>query len=92
MSSPSSQHAPTFPFRPGLVRDQRHANQLLGKLLNLRHRPGDLDTTAFAAAAGMNLRLHDGDRRAKTPCRVEGLAGGEDHFAARDGNAEAREH
>ena len=46
-------------FRAGLVRDQRHADHLLGELLGLVGRLGQLDAAALAAAAGVNLRLDD---------------------------------
>ena len=45
-------------FRPGLVRDQRHAEHLAGQLAGLFHRLGDLHAAAFAAAAGVDLRFH----------------------------------
>ena len=53
-----------FPFRPGLVRHQLHAQHLAGKLSRFFHRLGNLHATALAAAAGMNLRFHHNSGRA----------------------------
>ena len=46
------------PSGPGLVRDQRHAEHLLGDFGRFRGIFRDLHAAAFAAAAGVNLRLH----------------------------------
>ena len=46
-------------FRSGLVRDQRHAENLLRDLNRFGRILGDLDAAAFAASAGVDLRLHD---------------------------------
>ena len=71
---------------PGLVRDQRHADHLLGQPLHVFHRPGDLDAAALAAAAGVDLRLDD-DRQPEALRDGHGLVGVERDFAARDRHA-----
>ena len=87
------QHAADLPaFGAGLVRDQRHADHLLRELLGFVGRPGELDAAALAAAAGVNLRLDDGHVAAEAPGGVDRFGRRERHLAARDGNAEAREH
>ena len=54
------EHAPDYlPFGPGLVGHERHAEHSLGGRSRLLRTLGDLDAAAFAAAAGMNLRLDD---------------------------------
>src|SRR5262249_17899067 len=52
-------------FGPRLVRDERHAEHAVGELLGVLGRPRELDAAAFAAAAGVNLRLDDNDFRAE---------------------------
>ena len=42
----------------GLVGLERHAQNVLGVLLGLLARPGHLHAAAFAAASGVDLRLH----------------------------------
>ena len=60
------EHAADLPaLRAGLMRDQRHADHLLGELLGLVGRFRQLDAAALAAAAGMDLRLHDDDAAAE---------------------------
>ena len=62
-----------LPFRPGLDRDQRFAQQIAGHLGGLVGRLHQLHAAllrvvfdrAFAAAAGVDLGLHDGDRAAQ---------------------------
>ena len=49
----------TRPFGPGLMGDERHAEDLLRQLGRFVGRLGELDAAAFAAAAGVDLRLHD---------------------------------
>src|SRR6185312_13555109 len=39
--------------------DQRHSQNAAGIVAHLVDRPGDLDATALASAARMDLRLHD---------------------------------
>ena len=51
-------------LRAGLVRDELHAEDLLGVLLGLVDGPRDLHAAALAAAAGVNLRLDDDAGRA----------------------------
>jgi hypothetical protein len=79
-------------FRSGLVRDERHAEHLLGELLGLVGGLGDLDAAALATPAGMDLRLDDGNVAAQTFGDRTGFLGGEGHFAARNGHTEARQH
>ena len=47
------------PFGTGLVRDERHAVDLIRQLVGLGGIRGELDAAALASAAGMNLRFHD---------------------------------
>ena len=70
-ASPSSiRTRPTFlPFGAGLMRDERHPDDLLGELLGLVNRARDLDAAALAAAAGMNLRLDDAHARRRDAAR-----------------------
>ncbi len=52
-----------LPLGARLVRDELHAEDLLGELARLGGAPlGDLDAAALAAAAGVDLRLDDDDR------------------------------
>ena len=53
-----------LPLRAGLVRHQRHAENVLGIKLGLSARVRHLNTAALAAPSGMNLRLDDHARRA----------------------------
>ena len=73
--SPSSiSTRPTFlPSGAGLVGDQRHADHLLGELLGFAGGLGELDAAALAAAAGVNLRLDDGDVAAEPPRDLAGF-------------------
>ncbi len=72
------------------MRDQRHAENLLGVEFGILAGAGDLDTTALAAAAGVDLRLDD-----DTACALgkefagnrRGFFKGISHFAARNGDA-----
>ena len=73
------------------MRDQRHADQLLRKLLDFVRRFGNLDAAALTAAAGVNLRLDDGDSAAEPLGGVNGFGWCERNLAARHGNTEARE-
>ena len=52
-----------LPLGARLVRDELHAEDLLGELARLGGAAlGDLDAAALAAAAGVDLRLDDDDR------------------------------
>jgi hypothetical protein len=53
-----------LPLRAGLVRHQRHAENVLGIKLGLFARVRHLNAAALAAPSGMNLRLDDHARRA----------------------------
>jgi hypothetical protein len=90
------QHTPDLlPFGAGLVRNQRHAEHLLGELLGFVRGLGELHAATLAAAACMNLRFHDNDAAATAagqPLRdVTGLGRGRGHFPSRHRDAEARE-
>ena len=87
------EHAADLPaLGAGLVRDQRHADHLLRELLGFVRRLRELDAAAFAAAAGVDLRLDDARCRRRGGARCRRLRRRERHLAARHGHAEAREH
>src|ERR1035441_10017604 len=80
--------------RPGLMSDERHAEDILGVQLGLLASASDLDATALAAASGVNLRL---DHNAACALGEE-LAGHRGcffevvgHFAPGHGNAVFRQ-
>src|SRR5688572_29537917 len=79
-------------FGAGLMRDQRHADHLLRELFDLVDRFGNLHAAALAAATSVNLCLYDGTATTEPLRRIDRFGRGERNFAARDGNAEAREH
>ena len=79
-------------MRAGLVRDQRHAEHALGFFLDILDGFDDLDAAAFAAAAGMDLRLHHPDRPAKLLRRSDRFLHREGGLAARHGHAEAAQN
>ena len=60
-------------FGAGLVRAQRHAEDLAGEPLRLGRRLRDLDAARLAASAGVHLRLHDDDLRAEPARGALGL-------------------
>ncbi len=62
------------PFRPGLVRLQRHADQIAGDAFGLVRVFGELHAAALAAPAGVNLGLDD-DRAAAKAARDLGRFG-----------------
>ena len=66
----------------GLVGDQGHAEDLLGRLLGRGGILDDLDAAALAASAGVDLGLHDGHAAAETPGDRAGLLGRERDFPA----------
>ena len=75
------------------MRDELHAEDLLGILLGFGEVLRDLDAAALAAAAGVDLRLdHDaigavGEEPARDfECFIEGVR----HLAARHGNTVLR--
>ena len=80
-------------LRAGLVRDELHAEDLLGVLLGLGDVLGDLDAAAFAAAAGVDLRLDDDAFGAAGEERLATSSASSSVFAtspARHGNAVLR--
>jgi len=80
------QHALHEPaFGPGLMRDQRHAEDLLGDGRDVIESLRDFDTATFAAAAGVNLRL-DYDAAADFLRRSLRFSDGKRHFPARHGD------
>ena len=72
--------------------DQLHPEQLAGDSLGLVGPLHDLDAAAFAAPAGVNLRLDDGHGAAETPGNRAGTSGAVCHFAARHRHAVFREN
>ena len=86
------EHASDLPaFRAGLVRDERHADHLFRQALGFVGRFRQLDAAALAAAARMDLRLHDDDAGAEPLGDGRGIMSGGGDFAARNGHAESRE-
>ena len=78
----------------GLVRDQRHAQHLLGQFNGLFRRLGDLHAAALAAASGVNLRLHHDSGCAfveQVAGRRIGFLGALDHLSARHGHSILRQ-
>ena len=57
------------------MRDELHADHLRAIFSASLRRLGELDAAAFAAAAGMNLRLDDDDAGAETPRDLAGFDG-----------------
>jgi signal transduction histidine kinase len=92
--SPSfDEHRPhLLPFGAGLVGDQRHAEHVLGELLDLADGSRQLHAAALAAATGVNLRLDDAHLAAEPAGNIGRFGGCKGHFAARHGHSVAREH
>src|ERR1700704_3733328 len=88
-------------MRPGLHRDQRRAEHLLGKFIDLGDRFGDAHAAliaggsflelALATAAGVDLALHHPDRAAELFRRYLGIRRPQHRKALRDGHAEFME-
>ena len=78
-------------LRARLRRDQLHSENALGMRRRFVGRFRELHAAAFAAPAGMNLRFHHHDRRAKPLRYRAGFVFFEDHLAARHWNAKFRE-
>ena len=78
--------------RPGLVRDQRRAEQALGLALHVVDRFHHLDATSLAASAGMNLRLHDPDGPAEIVGGFHRFVHAHGRNAARHRYAELAQH
>src|SRR5262249_35590227 len=79
-------------FGPRLRRDQRLAEQALRHLLRVVGRAHELDTAGLAAAAGVDLRLDDGEPAAEVGERLLRLVGRVDRDALRHRHAVARQH
>ncbi len=78
----------------GLMRDQLHAQHLVGEIGSFFRRLGDLHAAAFAAASGMNLRFHDdagGAIAEQSARRVMRLFAALHHLSSRHGNAVLRQ-
>ncbi len=58
-------------LRAGLVGHQLHAEDVVGVLAHFVERAGELDTTALAAAAGVDLGLHHPDLAAEILGRLD---------------------
>jgi hypothetical protein len=67
------QAAHLLAFGAGLVSLQLHAEDFAGQLLHVVERAGELHAAALAAAAGVDLRLHDPDRAAQLLRRLGGF-------------------
>src|ERR1019366_1478556 len=77
-------------MRPGLMRDQRHAENLLCVEFGLLAGAGHFDAAAFAAASGVDLRLDDHAASAlgkELAGYRRGFFEGVSDFAARHGDA-----
>jgi len=74
------------------MRDERHADHAARDLLGLLGRLGELDAAALAAAAGVDLRLHDDHAGAETAGDFRRFRRRERHLAAGHGHAVAREN
>jgi len=74
-------------LRAGLRRDQCHAEDLASNGFEFVERLDDLDPTALAATAGMDLRFDDPNRTAKVLSQLYRFYDGVRDPAARDGDA-----
>ena len=79
------------PVGTGLVRLERHADQVAGDALGLIDAPGQLDAATLAAAAGVDLRLDDDRAAAEALGDLGGLGGREGDLPAGHGDTMARE-
>jgi hypothetical protein len=70
------------------VRDERRPQDARGFLFHVVDRFDDFNAASLAAAAGVNLRLHDPHRTAQLLGAVDGLVHTECRNAARHRNAE----
>jgi 3-(3-hydroxy-phenyl)propionate hydroxylase len=75
-------------FRSGLMRYQIHPDHFFGYLTRFGGRFRQFYAAAFAAAAGVDLRLDDNDIGSQFPCRIFGFFRSCGHNSARNGNAE----
>ncbi len=83
--SSTSTRCTTRPFGPGLVRDERHAEDLLGDDGGLGGILRDFDAATLAASAGVNLRFDDHAAADVLRGRL-GFGDGERHLPARHGD------
>ncbi|MNI27536.1 hypothetical protein D3C73_812740 [compost metagenome] len=74
-------------FRAGLVRDQLHAQDFRGQLAHVVQRARQLDATALAAAARVNLCLDDPHRSTQLFSGSHGLVDGKSGDPARHRDA-----
>ena len=80
-----SSRCTSAPFGSGLMRDQRHPENLLAPARGFRGVFGDLDAAAFPAAARVDLRFHN-DAAADVLRSRLGFGDGERHLPARHGD------
>ena len=78
-------------LRAGLMRDQHRAEQPLGLALDVVDGFHDLDAAGLAAAAGMDLRLHDPYRTAELARGLAGFSDGKGRQPARHRHTELRQ-
>jgi hypothetical protein len=78
-------------FRSGLVRNKLHTKNLAGYLLGVLDGVGELDATALAASAGMDLRLYD-NLSAQLLSDLPGLLRRRSHTAVGHRHPELSEH
>jgi hypothetical protein len=76
---------------PGLIGDELHADQILGRFFGRLGVLHHLDAAALAAAASMDLRFDDDHAAAEALGDLAGFLRGECHFPARHGHAVMRE-
>ncbi len=86
------QAAHLLPRRPGLMRDELHAEDLGGALLDLIDRARELDAAALAAPTGVDLRLHHPHGAAECLRCLHRVFDAEGRQAARHRHAEAAQH
>src|SRR5262249_46961451 len=75
----------------GLNGDQVHAQHVAGDFSGFVGGVGQLYAAGFAAAAGMDLRLHNDDITLKSGGSLAGFFLGESDFAARRGDSVTRQ-
>jgi len=73
------------------MRDERHAEHVACDAVGFFRRLRELDAAAFAAAARVDLRLHDDDFRAEPFCNRRRVRGIGSFFSTRHGHTVMRE-